>query len=159
MLRNSHLIRSLALLLTLLLLTMLSPVAAFATLGMNRDLDALPEDSIESLIADYGYAYVMTTQAVTVFWTMDMTDPVFTISQEDAVLFAIEYGTGLKVCFLTEDSRMIIGYIASDMIADTVLEDVDVDAMAQTRWAELICTDFGELYMFVIKGEPAADRP
>ena len=156
MLRNSHLNRSLALLLALMLLTMLLPAAAFATLGMSRGNHALLEDSIGSLIADYGYAYVMTTQAVAVYRTTDMTDPVFTISQEDAVLFAIEYGTGLKVCFLTEDSRMIIGYVASDMIADTVLEDVDVDAMAQTCWAELICTDYGELYMFVIKGEPVA---
>jgi hypothetical protein len=80
-------------------------------------IDADARD-LERVIADYGYAYVMTIHAAVVYSATDMAEPVFTITQSDAVLLAIEYRThngvgSVKVCFLTEESELMIGYISA----------------------------------------------
>ena len=139
--------RTLLLLLSLLLLTALLPTDAFAETAMPLT------EGVESHIADYGYAYVTTTRAATVYSTADLTAPVFTITQDAAVLFAFEYNaSSLKVCFITEESEMLVGYVATEAVADTIIWDEDADAMARDLWAELICTDYGELYIFVVQG-------
>lgn len=196
--RNPTIKRTLALLLSLVLLTALLPTAAFAESEMAEymeaevptdvpaepvddsdsepdiseeteqteeapvedapayepDTEPQPEETIESLIAYYGYAYVTMTQAAVVYGTPELADPIFNITQDGAVLLAIEFGTSsMKVCFLTEGSELLVGFVAADTLADTILWDEDVDAMARSMWAELTWTDFGEVYVFVLQGE------
>ena len=120
------------------------------------EAEAPPEETIESLLDDYGYAYVLTLEGVTVYAAPDMAEPIFTITQEEAVLFAIEYGPCFKVCFLTEESALLVGYVSADAISNTVLWDEDLEDLAGSLWAEYIWTDFGDMLIFVIQGVPAS---
>ena len=125
----------------------------------ESDYEAPLVETIESVIADFGYAYVMTTQTAIVYATPEMAEPVYTITQGGAVLLATEYiaqdGTNcVRICFITEESEILTGYVTENTITDTALWDEEVDAMARIMWAELVmCANIGELYVFVVKGE------
>jgi len=114
-------------------------------------------ESIEGHIADYGYAYVVKTQAAVVYSTSEMTDPIYTIAQDGAILLATEYRTQngksiVKVWFITEENEAIAGHVEESALADTVLWDDEAVMMALTLWSGLISSDVGEQYAFVVKG-------
>lgn len=135
----------------------------------SADLDATYEEqndpatqSIESMIAANGSTYVVAAHSVTVYGATEMAEPVFTITQDNAVLLAIEYTAqgSVKVWFLNEENEVIAGYVAADVLG--ILMDEEAAAMTGDLWSGLISTDAGELYAFVVKGErpvTASDDP
>ena len=128
------------------------------TSPLDQDYEVPFIESIESHIADYGYAYVVTTHTVVVYRAPDMVERIYAITQNGAVLLATEYRTqnginSLKVWFITEENEVIAGYVAADVVADAVLWDDEAVTMAFTLWSGVVSSDVGEQYAFVVRGE------
>lgn len=116
-----------------------------------------PTVTLESAIAAYGHAYIMTLGATDVHSNPDMTENIFTITNGGAVLLATEFvqrddGNRVKVWFVTDDYEAIVGYVAESALVDTILTDDEANTLASTASAAWTATDAGELVAFVVEG-------
>lgn len=117
---------------------------------------------IADMIATNGHAYVVTSDAAEVYATPEMLNPVFTLTQESAVLLATgaiqqDSGNALLVWFLTNENEAVSGYISEATLTGIALSDEEAYALTASQPAGIIASDAGQLIAFVVEGHARND--
>ena len=112
--------------------------------------------TLEDAIILRGYAYVLSRRETKVYKTQNLTgDPIFTITEEDAILLVTEYHRQgperAKIWFIGDDAPMT-GYISPYDLRDDLLTDGEVDAYTGLYWWDWVETEAGEMYTFYVSG-------
>ena len=123
---------------------------------LNAEPDAAePSLSLEEVIQQYGYAYVLTKGETEVYPGPEQAEnPIFVLTEKENILLVTEYHREtdtVKVWFIGDDV-LFSGYVSSRSLQDEILADDEVDAYTDLyRW-DWVETEAGTLYAFVAAG-------
>jgi len=144
-----------------------SPDAAGAETELPPDETDSPPPVAEGAgiadrIATNGHIYVVTAGAAEVYATPEMLNPVFTLTQESAVLLTTESiqqdsGNALLVWFITSGNEAVSGYISEAALTGIALSDEEAYALTAAQPAGILVSDAGELIAFVVEGQGQND--
>lgn len=112
---------------------------------------------IERTINHQGYAYVTVDHSAMVYADPYMEVPVFCVTQQYGVLLATDYVEHgdyrlLSVWMLTDDFRVIAGYVSEDDVHPSVLPYDSALELTESLWCALVPMDAGDLYIFAVNG-------
>lgn len=102
-----------------------------------------------------GFAYVLTTQPLTLYSAPDDSQPLCWLPEPGAVLLAIAYINQnsidyVQVLLLTEDYELIVAYAHADELPDTAVAEEEFDELEETCLSALVCGEMGDELAFVV---------
>ena len=130
------------------------------------EIDAEPASDLDSVLAEYGYAYLRVKGKTPVFSlsSCNEADHFFTIT--DGILLVTsaleqEDGNVLRVWFVSDD-QFVCTYTCEDDLEKAPLTPEEVELLSREETCEITFADVGELLVFAVEGEaisvPTAEK-
>ena len=121
------------------------------------EIDAEPASGLDSVLAEYGYAYIRVKGETPVFSlsSCNEADHFFTITDGILLVTSLlerENGNVLRVWYVSED-RFICAYVRAEDFGEMPLTDEEIESLSRETPCEVVYADVGELLAFVVEGE------
>ena len=122
------------------------------------EIDAEPASGLDSVLAEYGYAYLRVKGETPVFSLSSCNDADHFFTITDGILLVTsllerENGNVLRVWYVSED-QFICAYVLAEDLEETSLTDEEIESISREAPCEMVYADVGELLAFVVQGEP-----